>query len=344
MADKYFMFKLKNREFSFTVDVFKLPCGLNGALYFSAMDEDGGKAGGTWPVPNTERATVTLNAPRMSNGLAARPTPKDGYPRRLIPTLERAPWDPAAPRWIYGRPTQSRKPSLLTRAKNPNLQSVSARSAEMTPAADTKLNVTKMDVISLLTDGAPRNSTDSTRRSTATRNLPSSPNSSLATEPTPDPFPKSDGFTSKTGKTIKNEAVTLPGLAKPADSITEDFCAATKKFTSDVNDFSLKGGMKGMDAALERGMVLVFSLWDDQMAHMNWLDSTYPPEKPVTGPGVARGTCDVKAGDPTNVRAKFADATVEFSEVKIGPITNSKAEGTQHTGGKRRKACRSVRI
>jgi cellulose 1,4-beta-cellobiosidase len=146
------------------------------------------------------------------------------------------------------------------------------------------------------------------------------------------------------GKTIKNEAVTLPGLAKPADSITEDFCAATKKFTSDVNDFSLKGGMKGMDAALEKGMVLVFSLWDDQMAHMNWLDSTYPPEKPVTGPGVARGTCDVKAGDPTNVRAKFADATVEFSEVKIGPITNSKAEGTQHTGGKRRKACRSVRI
>ena len=36
------MFKLVNREFSFDVDVSALPCGLNGALYFVEMDEDGG--------------------------------------------------------------------------------------------------------------------------------------------------------------------------------------------------------------------------------------------------------------------------------------------------------------
>ncbi len=41
-GDKYRMFKLKNREFSFEVDVSKLPCGLNGALYFVEMAEDGG--------------------------------------------------------------------------------------------------------------------------------------------------------------------------------------------------------------------------------------------------------------------------------------------------------------
>ena len=39
---KYQMFKLKNKEFTFDVDVSQLPCGLNGALYFIAMDEDGG--------------------------------------------------------------------------------------------------------------------------------------------------------------------------------------------------------------------------------------------------------------------------------------------------------------
>lgn len=38
----YQMFKLKNREFTFTVDLSKLPCGINGALYFVSMDEDGG--------------------------------------------------------------------------------------------------------------------------------------------------------------------------------------------------------------------------------------------------------------------------------------------------------------
>lgn len=39
---KYQMLKLLNKEFTFDVDVSNLPCGLNGALYFSEMDEDGG--------------------------------------------------------------------------------------------------------------------------------------------------------------------------------------------------------------------------------------------------------------------------------------------------------------
>ena len=36
------MFKLKNKEFTFDVDLSTLPCGLNGALYFVSMDKDGG--------------------------------------------------------------------------------------------------------------------------------------------------------------------------------------------------------------------------------------------------------------------------------------------------------------
>lgn len=36
------MFYLKNREFTFDVDVSELPCGLNGALYFVEMHQDGG--------------------------------------------------------------------------------------------------------------------------------------------------------------------------------------------------------------------------------------------------------------------------------------------------------------
>lgn len=38
----YEMFELLNKEFTFDVDVSNLPCGLNGALYFSEMDADGG--------------------------------------------------------------------------------------------------------------------------------------------------------------------------------------------------------------------------------------------------------------------------------------------------------------
>jgi cellulose 1,4-beta-cellobiosidase len=38
----YQMFKLLNKEFTFDVDVSKLPCGLNGAVYLVSMDADGG--------------------------------------------------------------------------------------------------------------------------------------------------------------------------------------------------------------------------------------------------------------------------------------------------------------
>merc|ERR1719295_1097018 len=41
-GQNYQMFYLKNKEFTFDVVVSELPCGLNGALYFVEMDEDGG--------------------------------------------------------------------------------------------------------------------------------------------------------------------------------------------------------------------------------------------------------------------------------------------------------------
>lgn len=40
--EKYQTFDLLDAEFTFDVDVSNLPCGLNGALYFTAMDADGG--------------------------------------------------------------------------------------------------------------------------------------------------------------------------------------------------------------------------------------------------------------------------------------------------------------
>ncbi|KAF9070425.1 glycoside hydrolase family 7 protein [Rhodocollybia butyracea] len=39
---EYQLFHLLNQEFTFDVDVSQLPCGINGALYFSQMDADGG--------------------------------------------------------------------------------------------------------------------------------------------------------------------------------------------------------------------------------------------------------------------------------------------------------------
>ena len=40
--ENYKNFKVLNQEFTFDVDVSRLPCGFNGALYFSEMPIDGG--------------------------------------------------------------------------------------------------------------------------------------------------------------------------------------------------------------------------------------------------------------------------------------------------------------
>jgi len=56
-SENYEMFQLKNREFTFDVDVSNIGCGINGALYFVEMDRDGGLSEyahnkvGFWPVP-----------------------------------------------------------------------------------------------------------------------------------------------------------------------------------------------------------------------------------------------------------------------------------------------------
>merc|ERR1712025_791538 len=58
------------------------------------------------------------------------------------------------------------------------------------------------------------------------------------------------------------------------DNMESDaFCAAQKTSFGDRNSFSEKGGMKAMGEALDRGMVLVISMWDDIAVNMNWLDS-----------------------------------------------------------------------
>jgi cellulase len=41
---EYEMLKLAGSEFSFDVDVSKMPCGMNGGLYFSEMAANGGKS------------------------------------------------------------------------------------------------------------------------------------------------------------------------------------------------------------------------------------------------------------------------------------------------------------
>jgi cellulose 1,4-beta-cellobiosidase len=93
-------------------------------------------------------------------------------------------------------------------------------------------------------------------------------------------------FYVQNGNIIPNSMSTITGVT--GNSITDSFCAAQKTAFGDTNEFAVKGGLATVSQALNTGMVLVMSIWDDHTADMLWLDAPYPPTKSPSAPGVTR--------------------------------------------------------
>lgn len=122
------------------------------------------------------------------------------------------------------------------------------------------------------------------------------------------------------GKVIENALIQVQGIDK-GNSITDEFCAQEKKTFDGVNAFATQGGMKGMGDALKRGMVLVFSVWDDAGSSMKWLDSTYPEgADPTKEPGTGRGPCPATGSSADDLLASAPWTQVKFSNIKTGEI------------------------
>ncbi|KAL1868535.1 hypothetical protein VTK73DRAFT_3627 [Phialemonium thermophilum] len=115
------------------------------------------------------------------------------------------------------------------------------------------------------------------------------------------------------GKVIQNEPVpsntnqldsTSPNVNDASGgSVTQAFCTA-----ANASQYLRLGGMDGMGASLERGMVLVFSIWNSAGDFMNWLDS-----------GEA-GPCSNTSGDPARIVAETPEVSVTFSNIRWGDI------------------------
>jgi hypothetical protein len=165
---KYESFNLLAAEFTFTVDVSKLPCGLNGALYFSQMEADGGlaanpgnKAGAKYGTGYCDaqcprdlkfingKVSDIYNVCSIQTNLSHRPTLRDGEETQTLPTPERVNVVPAVTRWISGRPTPSPALSLHILATTWVLMSVLVLPAVL--VTDTPPSAMLMDVISTLT-------------------------------------------------------------------------------------------------------------------------------------------------------------------------------------------------
>ncbi|KAJ4421560.1 Endoglucanase 7a [Gnomoniopsis sp. IMI 355080] len=86
------------------------------------------------------------------------------------------------------------------------------------------------------------------------------------------------------------------------DSINSTWCDAVDTSAAEF------GSLTTMGEALGRGMVLAFSIWNDNSQYMNWLDSG------------SSGPCSATEGNPTLIEANSSDTHVVFSNIKWGDI------------------------
>jgi cellulose 1,4-beta-cellobiosidase len=325
---KYQMFNVLGQEFTFDVDMSKLPCGLNGALYFVSMDADGGMA----------KSTANKAGAKYGTGYCDTQCPHDLKFINGVANSEG--WEPSSNDQNAGKGTYG------TCCNEMDIWEANSMGAAVTPhvcrgtsGGQTRCSGTdcgdspdhrydglcdkdgcdfnsfRMGDTSFL---GPGKTVNTNSKITVVTQFLTSNNSTSGT------LREIRRIYVQNGKVIQNSKTNIPGMSQ-YDSITDDFCNAQKQAFGDTNSFEDRGGMAAMGQAFAKGMVLVMSLWDDHEAKMLWLDSNYPLDKDASTPGVARGTCDQASGEPQTVESQHGDATVVFSNIKFGPIGSTYA-------------------
>ncbi|CAA7263714.1 unnamed protein product [Cyclocybe aegerita] len=329
---QYEMFKLLNQEFTFDVDVSNLPCGLNGALYFSEMEADGGMS----------RFSSNRAGAKYGTGYCDSQCPKDIKWINGEANVEG--WQPSEtdPNGGSG--------SFGTCCNEMDIWEANSISTAYTPHPCTVTGQYRCSGAECNTpteryngvcdpDGCDFNSyrMGNTEFYGPGKVIDTAKKMTVVTQ-----FISTDGTTNgqlkeirriyvQDGRVVQNSKVNIPGMSSDYDSITEDFCRDQKTAFGDTNSFAAKGGINGMASGIKNGMVLALSIWDDHHAHMLWLDSTYPVDS--TAPGAARGTCPTTGGDPEDVEANHPDASVTYSNIKVGDIGSTFSSTGSGGGG-----------
>lgn len=328
---KYVKFMLLNQEFTFTVDVSNLQCGLNGALYLVEMDADGGMS-----YPTNECGA------EFGTGYCDAQCPHDM-------------------KWINGEAnSEDWHPS--SNDENSGVGHYGACCAEM-DLWEANNHAQAYTTHPCKVDGQYRcegtecgdNASDerydgvcdkdgcdfaSYRLGNPNFYGPGSQYTIDTTKPLTvvTQFFTDDGTSNgnlknirrkyvQNGKVIENSEISWNGIEiKAYDEINDGFCADVKSVYGDKNHHDQVGGLKKMGDQMKNGMVLAMSLWDDHDANMLWLDSNYPvgcnPSTP-TDHGCARGPCPIDSGVPADVESNYPDASVTYGKIRVGDIDST---------------------
>jgi cellulase len=275
---------LLGNELSFDVELSKLPCGMNGALYLSDMELDGGRS-----------VSGGLNPAGAEYGT--------GYCDAQCPVSD----------FINGVANPAR---LGACCNEMDIWEANARATAYTPHP---CRAEKIRTCSNETDcGQPEGYCDKWGCSYNTYSqgqhefygtgvgnkintlLPFTVITQFHASPDTGALDWIARLYIQNGTLVHNTATTVADQS--VDSVNNAYCEATATWTQQ------RGGLEVMGQALARGMVLIFSLWADDGGFMTWLDSG------------SSGPCNATEGDPREIVKHTPDASVTFSNIRWGEI------------------------
>jgi cellulose 1,4-beta-cellobiosidase len=316
-TSEYQIFKLVNQEFTFDVDVSQLPCGLNGALYFSQMDADGGLSRFSTNKAGAQYGTGYCDSQcphdiKFIDGLAnivdwtpASNNPNTGTGNTGSCCAEMDIWEANSQAAAYtAHPCTVTEQTACTgtTCSSPN------STAGVCDQAGCDFNSFRLGDTSFYGPGLTVNTNEPF---TVVTQFVSSNNESTGT------LSAIRRLYVQNGQVIQNSETNIAGITA-TNEIDTNFCTQKVSALGDPTTFSTKGGLSGMGTAMNDGMVLVLSLWDDYAVNMLWLDSDFPTNG--NAPGDLRGPCPTTSGVPATVEAQTPNAQVIFSNIKFGAI------------------------
>ncbi len=288
----YQMLQLVNQEFTYDVDMSKVGCGVNGALYLSEMEESGGRSDAN--PAGAQYGTGYCDAQCFNttfiNGLA-------NFNNSGACCNEMDIWEANAAATAMTPHTCSGDSLFLCSGDQ-----CGKGTAAVCDKSGCGINPYRAGARNFY---GQRGSVDTTRPFTVVTQFLSADNTTRGTLDQIRRMYIQDGRMIMTATRSSNGSTSsLSALATGLGTITEDFCSTQ----GGAADFVRLGGLAGMGRSLARGMVLIFSIWDAPGDFMTWLDSG------------SAGPCSATQGDPKIIASNNSDAAVTFSNIRWGDI------------------------
>jgi cellulose 1,4-beta-cellobiosidase len=312
---EYKMFKMLNQEMSFDVDLSNMPCGLNAAVYFVEMDSTGNKAGANKAGAAYGTGYCDGQCARDVKFVKGEANIKDWTISTADPyhnsgagsygscCAEMDLWEANSMATAFTAHPSTKEGLFICNGDSECGAQDGDRYIAPTDRDGCDINSYRLGNTDFYGPGS-KYSVDTTKKFTVVTQF-HAPNGVLE---------NIVQFYVQDGKRINHQSYS--GLSGTSE--TTEFCSAQKTLFGDRDDFAKKGGLKTMGEALDRGMVLVVSLWDDISIYMNWLDS-YNGCDP-TEPGCLRGPCDPEVGKPATLRSEHPGSSYSFLNLKVGDI------------------------